>query len=68
MNWRLLDGGYAIEWLDIDEHIGVDGLLAGRQRGESVESLRHWLIPRQVSVRLWAPSEPLFQPCDELLF
>jgi len=52
MNWRLLGGGYAIEWPDIDEHIGVDGLLAGRQSGESVESLRRWLISRRVGVEV----------------
>ncbi len=27
-NWRLLGDGYAIEWPDLDEHIGVEGLLA----------------------------------------
>ena len=34
-NWRLLGGGYAIEWPDLDEHIGIAGLLAGRRSGES---------------------------------
>ena len=29
-NWHLLGDGYAIEWPDLDEHIGVAGLLAGR--------------------------------------
>lgn len=49
-NWRLLGGGYAIEWPDLDEHIGVDGLLAGRKSGESEESLRRWLVSRQTAV------------------
>src|SRR4051812_26137322 len=35
LNWRLLGNGYAIEWPDLDEHIGVEGLLAGRRSGES---------------------------------
>ena len=26
-NWQLLGDGYAIEWLDLDEHIAIDGLL-----------------------------------------
>lgn len=34
-NWQFLGGGYAIEWPDLDEHIGVEGLLSGRSSGES---------------------------------
>jgi hypothetical protein len=45
-NVRLLGGGDAIEWPDLDEHIGVDGLLAGRRSGESAKSLQHWLDSR----------------------
>ena len=37
-NWRLLGDGYAIEWPDLDEHIGVEGLLAGHASGESAKS------------------------------
>ena len=47
-NWQLLGDGYAIEWPDIDEHIGVEGLLAGRHSGESPQSLNRWLISRGV--------------------
>jgi hypothetical protein len=42
-NWRLLGDGYGIEWPDLDEHVGVEGLLAGRRSGESEDSLRRWL-------------------------
>ncbi len=49
-NWRLLGDGYAIEWPDLDEHIGVEGLLAGRRSGESEESLRRWLVSRRTAV------------------
>jgi hypothetical protein len=45
-NWQLLGGGYAIEWADVDEHIGVDGLLAGRRSGESEISLARWMKSR----------------------
>jgi hypothetical protein len=45
-NWRLLGDGYAIEWPDLDEHIGIEGLLAGRQSGESRQSLERWLAAR----------------------
>ena len=34
-NWQLLGNGYAIEFPDLDEHIGVEGLLAGHYSGES---------------------------------
>lgn len=37
-NWQLLGEGYAIEWTDLDEHIGVEGLIAGRKSGESHQS------------------------------
>lgn len=45
-NWRLLGNGYAIEWPDLDEHIGTEGLLAGRRSGESQKSLNRWLQSR----------------------
>ena len=45
-NWNLLGGGYAIEWPDLDEHIGVAGLLAGRRSGESEVSFKRWLDSR----------------------
>ncbi|MGH7494160.1 MAG: DUF2442 domain-containing protein [bacterium] len=41
-NWQLLGGGYAIEWPDLDEHIGVAGLLAGKRSGESRRSFEIW--------------------------
>ncbi|MFN2200063.1 MAG: DUF2442 domain-containing protein [Caldilineaceae bacterium] len=45
-HWRLLGDGYAIAWPDLDEHIGVEGLLAGRRSGESEQSLGRWLRSR----------------------
>jgi hypothetical protein len=46
-NWQLLGDGYAIEWPDLDEHIGIEGLLAGRSSGESLQSLNRWLASRR---------------------
>ncbi len=46
-NWQLLGDGYAIEWPDLDEHIGIEGLLAGRPSGESPQSLNRWLASRR---------------------
>lgn len=48
-NWHLLGDGYAIEWPDLDEHIGIEGLLAGRRRGESQKSFERWLNARMLS-------------------
>ena len=46
-NWQLLGNGYAIEFPDLDEHIGVEGLLAGHYSGESQTSLLKWLETRK---------------------
>jgi hypothetical protein len=45
-NWQILGDGYAIEWPGLDEHIGVEGLLAGRRSGESDASFQRWLSAR----------------------
>ncbi len=45
-HWQILGDGYAIEWPDLDEHIGVEGLLAGRRSGESEASFNRWLASR----------------------
>lgn len=45
-HWQLLGDGYAIEWPALDEHVGVEGLLAGRRSGESRQSLDRWLASR----------------------
>jgi hypothetical protein len=48
-NVQLLGDGYAMEWPDLDEHIDVEGLLAGRSSGESTASLQRWLSTRNRS-------------------
>ncbi|NIV00835.1 MAG: DUF2442 domain-containing protein [Phycisphaerae bacterium] len=48
--WHLLGDGYAIEWPDLDEHIGIEGLLAGRRSSESKKSLERWLATRSTQV------------------
>lgn len=48
-NWELIGGGYAVEWPALDEHIGVEGLLAGRRSGESERSLRRWYEARGIA-------------------
>lgn len=51
-NWQLLGEGYAIEWVDLDEHIGIEGLLAGRQSSESRHSFERRLKARDTSSQL----------------
>jgi hypothetical protein len=45
--WRLLGEGFGIEWPDLDEHISIEGLLAGRRSGESQRSFERWLAARK---------------------
>ena len=47
VNVQLLGEGYAIEWPDLDEHIGMKGLLAGRRSGESPASFKRWLANKK---------------------
>ena len=46
-NWTLLGDGDVIEWPDLDEHIGIEGLVAGRRSGESQRSFERWLSARK---------------------
>lgn len=48
-NWRFIGKGHGIHWIDIDEDISVEGLLAGRPSGESQASFKKWLNNRQSS-------------------
>ena len=48
-NWHLLGEGFGIEWPDLDEHISVEGLLAGRRSGENQRSFERWLAGRTVA-------------------
>jgi len=48
-NWRLIGRGEGVHWPDLDEDISVEDLLAGRGSGETQESLRRWLLGRQMA-------------------
>lgn len=47
--WRLIGDGAGIHWLDLDEDISVEHILAGKPSGESQHSLRQWLATRSSS-------------------
>jgi hypothetical protein len=44
--WRLIGNGEGIHWPDLDEDVGVEGLLLGRPSGESQRSFQRWLDGR----------------------
>jgi hypothetical protein len=46
-NWRVTGRGEGIHWVDLDEDISVEGLLAGRASAESQPSLEKWLRSRK---------------------
>lgn len=48
-NWKFIGKGQGIHWNDLDEDIGVEGLLAGCHSGESQSSLKRWLEDRAKS-------------------
>ena len=45
-NFRISGAGYGIHWPDLDEDIGVEGLMIGRRSTESPKSFQRWLQRR----------------------
>lgn len=46
-NFQISGAGYGIHWPDLDEDIGVEGLLLGKKSGESRASFERWLERRR---------------------
>jgi len=46
-NFQIAGAGYGIHWPDLDEDIGVEGLLLGKRSRESPASLAKWLAARK---------------------
>ena len=46
-NFQMSSAGYGIHWPDLDEDIGVEGLLLGKKSSESQASFERWLQSRQ---------------------
>ena len=46
-NFRISGAGYGVHWPDLDEDIGVEGLLFGKQSTESAISFERWLQGRE---------------------
>ncbi len=45
-NFELSGARFGIHWPDLDEDIGVEGLLLGKKSMESLESFERWLASR----------------------
>src|SRR5260221_14498059 len=46
-NFQINGAGYGIHWPELDEDIGVEGLLLGKKSSESQASFDQWLQSRQ---------------------
>lgn len=46
-NFQISSAGYGIYWPDLDEDIGVEGLLLGKKSTESPTSFERWLQRRK---------------------
>lgn len=46
-NVQISGAGYGMHWPELDEDIGIEGLLLGRQSTESTSSLKRWLQRRK---------------------
>ena len=47
LHHRISSGGYGIHWPDLDEDIGVEGLLLGKKSTESFASFERWMQRRK---------------------
>jgi hypothetical protein len=46
-NLQISGAGYGIHWPDLDEDIGIEGLLLGKHSSESPSSFERWLQRRR---------------------
>ena len=49
VRWEPIGGGEAIHWPDLDEDLGVEGLLLGKKSTESASSFAKWLERRKAA-------------------
>jgi hypothetical protein len=46
-NVHIAGAGYGLHWPDLDEDIGVEGILLGKRSNESSQSFEKWLASRK---------------------
>lgn len=51
-NFKISGAGYGIHWPDLDEDVGVEGLLLGKKSTESHTSFERWLQCRQTDHKM----------------
>jgi len=51
-NYEISGAGYGIHWPDLDEDIGVEGLILGLKSTEAPASFKRWLARSQVSQKV----------------
>ena len=60
LSFRISGAGYGIHWPDLDEDIGVEGLLFGKRSAESPDSFERWLVQREAAdQRPPQPADPI---------
>jgi len=55
-HFQISGAGYGIHWPDLDEDIGVEGLLLGKKSAENRASLERWLRGRRRKQRRTQPA------------
>lgn len=51
-NFKISGAGYGIHWPELDEDVGVEGLLLGKKSTESHTSFERWLQRRQTDHKM----------------
>ena len=46
-NVQISGASFGLHWPDLDEDIGIDGILLGKQSSESAQSFERWLQSRK---------------------
>jgi hypothetical protein len=46
-NVRISGAGFGLHWPDLDEDIGIEGILLGKRSNESPQSFERWLQARK---------------------
>lgn len=54
VNFEISGAGYGIHWPDLDEDIGIEGLLLGKKSNEGQASFERWLQSRQTQTTIKA--------------
>ena len=45
-NFQISGAGYGVHWPDLDEDVGIEGMLLGKRSAESLTSFEQWLRRR----------------------